>query len=139
MATNPQATNSQWTPQDAPAQVDTVNHDIETKISTILSDLEGKTRAQLTNLYNEALKEESDAKQDLYMLRQRIASLGTDVESNEEVLLKSAKQRVATGIAYIKALELKLEGKSVPPTATSVTSPAPTTVQASQEPAPEAN
>src|SRR5262245_17856580 len=110
MATNANAVNSLWTPQDAPAQIQTVAHDI-TGIEAILSQLKGKTEAELRNLHAEALKEESDAKQDLWQLRQRIVNLGTDVETNEEVLLKAAKQRVATGIAYIKALELKIEGK----------------------------
>jgi hypothetical protein len=111
MATNANATNSQWTPHDAPAQLTTTEHDIS-GMTAMLKDLEGKTEVQLRNLYADALAEESNAKQDLYMLRQRVANLGTDVETDEEILLKSAKQRVATGLSYLKALELKIEGKT---------------------------
>ena len=110
MATNPLAVNSQWTPHDAPAQIETTEHDISGLEST-LKTLAGKGEAELRNLYAEALHEESNAKQDLYMLRQRVATLGTDIQTNEEVLLASAKQRVASGLSYLKALELKIEGK----------------------------
>jgi|SRR5579862_972864 len=123
MATDPNATNSLWTPHDAPAQVAVVQHDVTENLSALVKTLEGKGEAELRNLKADVLKEESDAKQDLYMLRQRISSLGTDIQTNEEVLLASAKQRVASAMAYIKALEFKIEGKP------STTVPAPETVQ----------
>lgn len=104
-----------WTPQDAPAQVTTAEHDV-TGFESMLKDLAGKTEGQLRSLYADALTEEAEAKKELYMLRKRVANLGTDVETDEEVLLKSAKQRVATGISYLKALELKLSGRPATPT-----------------------
>lgn len=106
-----------WTSQDAPAQVTTTDHEVLVSKS-ILKDLEGKSFPVLRSLYADALQEESEAKKDLYLLRKRVANLGTDVETNEEVLLSSAKQRVATALAYIAALKAKLEGNATVTTTT---------------------
>jgi hypothetical protein len=128
MATNPNATNSVWTPHDAPAQVSTEPHVLTENMDVLVSNLEGKGEAELRNLYAVAQHEESNAKQDLYMLRQRVANLGTDINTNEEILLGAAKRRVAEGLAQLKAIESKFGGPpstptTVPPTAPVATVP----------------
>lgn len=119
------ATNSLWTPQDAPAQIATEVHDLTENVDAIKTQLEGKGEAELRNLHAEALSEESSAKQDLYMLRQRIANLGTDVETNEHILLTAAKKRVREAMAYLEALKQKIEGKAPVVPAAPVEEPAP--------------
>lgn len=109
MATNENATNSQWTAHDAPAQIETSDHDA-TAAKSFVKTLENKGENELRVIYADAQHEESNAKQDLYMLRQRVANLGTDIQTNEEVLLKSAKQRVADGLARLKAIESRFGG-----------------------------
>lgn len=133
MATNPNATNSQWTAHDAPALVATVPHEL-TGVETVVKGLEGKAEGELRNLYADWQREESDAKQDLYMLRQRISSFGTDIQTNEEILLASAKQRVASAMVYLKGLEAKISGTVTAPVPTVVTEPVPVdTVEPAQE------
>jgi len=79
-------------------------------LKAVLSELEGKSPAVLHALYQEALQAEAAAKKELYMLRQRIANLSTDFDTEEEKALVEAKKLIADIITYIKALEMKLHG-----------------------------
>lgn len=89
------------------------------KIEQLVKDLEGKTAAQLHNLYSDALIAEAEAKKELYVLRQRVANLATDADAEEEKLISEAKAKVADAITWLKALESKLFGAdpSAPKTA----------------------
>lgn len=76
----------------------------------IVKDLEGKTVAELRNLYSDALAAEAEAKKELYVLRQRVANLATDVDEEEEKVIAEAKLKVADAVTWLKALEAKLFG-----------------------------
>lgn len=76
----------------------------------LLKDLEGKTEAQLRNLYSDALLAEAEAKRELYLVRVRAANLATDADTEEEKLIAEAKTAVADALTYLKALETKLFG-----------------------------
>jgi hypothetical protein len=76
----------------------------------LVKELEGKTSAQLRNLYSDALMAEAEAKKELYILRQRVANLATDADAEEEKLITDAKARVSEAGVWLKALEAKLFG-----------------------------
>ncbi len=81
-------------------------------LEQLLKELEGKSVVVLQELYAEALKAEAAAKADLYVLRQRIANLATDIDEKEEEALVEAKKVIADLVTYLKALEVKLHGTS---------------------------
>lgn len=85
-------------------------------LEVLLKDLEGKSEAQLRNLYADALAAESDAKKALYVLRQRLANLTTYAEVEEERLLAEAKAAVSDGQKYLIALEEKIGVRPTTPT-----------------------
>lgn len=93
-------------------------------LEVLVKDLEGRTQTQLRDLYADALKDEAQAKQDLYMLRKRIANLATDTDEHEEDLLVEAKKVIADKNVYLQAIESVLgsAAKSSPTTAPIVTS-----------------
>jgi hypothetical protein len=79
-------------------------------LEALVSDLEGKTEPVLRSLYADALTAESDAKKELYVLRQRLANLPTNHNLNEEKLLADAKSTAADAITYLRAIEAELSG-----------------------------
>lgn len=80
-------------------------------IGQLIKDLEGKTEVQLRDLYSVALMAEAEAKKELYVLRQRVANLATDVDAEEEKAISEAKSKVADALTWLQALEAKLFGK----------------------------
>lgn len=84
---------------------------LEQKIAKFFDSLAGKTEIELRNLYDDALVAESDAKRELYVLRQRAAALATDVDAEAERIIIEAKSGVEDAIAWLKALEQRLSGK----------------------------
>jgi len=95
-------------------------------LEELVTNLEGKSVNQLGNYLVEAQQAESMAKKDLYVIRQRVANLGTDAEVEEETIVGEAKQKVRDLIAYVDAIKVKLGGSpSNPVTDTTIsTSPA---------------
>lgn len=103
-------------PNAQPASVVDVPEESLTLVEKLLKDLEGASDATLRNLYADALKQESFAKRDLYILRQRLANLATDSEEEEERLLSDAKKAVADALAYLRALQIKMGAVPTTPT-----------------------
>lgn len=73
--------------------------------------LEGKTVQDLRYLHDEALIAESDAKKVVVILRQRAANEIVSAEVKSEEAIIEAKKVWAEAIAWLQAVEKKLEGE----------------------------
>lgn len=91
-------------------EVQSVFADIEAKIEAFLEELKDKSEAELKTLYDDALVEEAKLKVEVVLLRERAANLASDVEIDAELAVIDAKKKLATAIAWLKALEQKLFG-----------------------------
>src|SRR5258708_39294790 len=80
------------------------------QLEALIKNLEGKAEIVLRTYLTDAQMAESIAKRELYVLRQRLANLGTDAVVEEEKLLSEAKQMVTDLIAYVEAIKVKLGG-----------------------------
>lgn len=96
----------------------TVVQDIEKVAEEVVQDvdkfaakLEGKTVQDLRYMHDEAIVAENDAKRVVVILRQRAANdiVSAEITAEEEII--AAKKAWAEAIAWLQAIEKKLEGE----------------------------
>lgn len=97
-------------------------------LKELMAELEGKPAATLRNMLAAAYQMESDAKKELYVLRQRAMVLPTHAGEEEEKAIQAARLRVADMVAYVQAVAEKLHAS---------TGTAPTSIASDEVPAEE--
>jgi len=76
-----------------------------------MGKLEGLTADELRQLHQDALFAESEAKKELYLLRQRAAMMATTVSDEVEQEIIAAKAKLAEAGSWLHSIEQKLVGE----------------------------
>ena len=84
--------------------------DLEQEFEKIKSYVKTESEQVLRTLYADSLLLEAKVKTELVLLRQRAANLGTDVDTEAEMLVIEAKELLAKVLAWIEELKTKLFG-----------------------------
>lgn len=80
-------------------------------VEVVAEEVKAYTVDELRQLRTDALLAESQAKTELYRMRQRVANMATDVAHETMHGLKAAEERVVAAGEHLKEIESKLAGE----------------------------
>lgn len=84
--------------------------EVKAEVEKYYEELKGKSMWELMKLHDAAVVAEDAAKRELVVLRQRAANMASTVNDEVDKEISAAKQKVAEAIAWLHAIEAKLEG-----------------------------